>query len=1124
VELDGGAPRAPLREALEAAQVGDGEFLQASAVAVDGELSIPWRGGQPRLDEPVAGSVSVSVDALRLPALTPGGLELTSTSASADVDGVLGAGLSSDGLALASTVDTLRSGPATLSGLELGAATDDGALRIDGLTATLTAPGLEELPVQLAGRIELGGEEIGPGGKIRVDVGGVDAGLALAAEAVLDGGALRIDVPRLAVAPGLESGRLRASGELAQWARLPGLAALATSASGAEPEGPLDVEFELTGVDGGGLESFAVALGLRAEGAAAWPEASGSARGAVRLDPGAPAAAAATLTLVELRYLLRGQELVTEQPVELHLADGRLRLPPARLRLGAHELEASADVELDRGWRLGSAPSALVETFEAEARGALDARLIGSQLPDCRAAGVLDFEAWASGDGSAPSARVEIRDGGGAAFTWDRPYVTRFAAPSASLRLDAGQLVIEGAGATLNEGELAVTGSVGGESFGEAIDISATLADVRYRLDYGLTVELGGTARYASRPQPGKLEAALVIDRGTLRRRIDAGRELLEALLAPPALEAGVTSSAFGETELDIRVATEDGVRVRNNLADMRIGWAPLQVEGTVAAPRISGSLEVDPDGRVYAYGQVIRLDRAALVFPGVPSVAPRLDLQVTTSLEDPSLLTPEDQRVLADLAQGGGTGGGLDSTGSGTGDRVASGLTTYLGDQLASRLGRVLGRTQLRYRPLWIFGEADPEARLVVSRDLSRYASVGVAFDLRQADAQTYLLEVGRLPRLPRLTGTFFSNDDAQLGATVQQQINFGGGESRDREAGVDVRDVRVECAKCDADSGRGGIREIARRAVEWRRGKRVDLDASFDLEVDIAERLRRKGYPGAQPRVELLPSGEGVDIDVSLDPVPRVGFEWLGEKPPPSRRRTLESLYRSDYSERAALDEIRETAERVWRSRGHPWPRVAVWIEAEDGDGGGGANAGANGSADDGAGATVAAGDSGVRTVVIESEPGEEYELAPARFSGVPADVEATLQGRFASQQLRSELVAGIDDADQRVVEALRILGFPRSRVIGRAFDPETLEPTIYVEAGARRRISRVEMEGAPAGEGDRLRGLLPLQPGQPVIDGDVVSAAFAVEKDLRDRGYTQAKVRLLMGPPPEAGGRGG
>ncbi|MEO1087881.1 MAG: POTRA domain-containing protein, partial [Acidobacteriota bacterium] len=250
---------------------------------------------------------------------------------------------------------------------------------------------------------------------------------------------------------------------------------------------------------------------------------------------------------------------------------------------------------------------------------------------------------------------------------------------------------------------------------------------------------------------------------------------------------------------------------------------------------------------------------------------------------------------------------------------------------------------------------------------------------------------------------------------------------------------------------------------------------------------------------------------IEVALDPVPRVEFEWLGEKPPSSRRRTLESLYRSDYSERAALDEIRETAERVWRARGHPWPRVAVWIETGDG-----------GGAEDAAGAEASA-DAAVRTVVIESEPGEEFELAAARFSGVPATVEATLQGRFASQQLRSELVAGIDDADQRVVEALRALGYPRPRVAGRAFDPETLEPTVYLEPGPRRRIARVEMEGAPTGEGERLRGLIPLEPGQPVIDGDVVSAAFAVEKDLRDRGYTSAKVRLLMEPASEAADAG-
>ncbi|MEO1365713.1 MAG: hypothetical protein AAFX50_00960, partial [Acidobacteriota bacterium] len=165
VELDGGAPRAPLRIALEASSVDASDLLRASGVAVDGELSMPWRDGRPRLDEPVTGAMAVAIDALVAPDLAPEGLELTSIAASAEIDGVLGAGLLRDGLALASDVDVLRSGPATLSGLDLDAVTEAGALRIDGLSAALTAPGLEALPIRLAGRVDLGGESPGDGAR-----------------------------------------------------------------------------------------------------------------------------------------------------------------------------------------------------------------------------------------------------------------------------------------------------------------------------------------------------------------------------------------------------------------------------------------------------------------------------------------------------------------------------------------------------------------------------------------------------------------------------------------------------------------------------------------------------------------------------------------------------------------------------------------------------------------------------------------------------------------------------------------------------------------------------------------------------------------------------------------------
>ncbi|MEM1179618.1 MAG: translocation/assembly module TamB domain-containing protein [Acidobacteriota bacterium] len=1104
VELTGEAPRIPLRFDLVAETVGEAS-RQASGVSVRGDFSLPWRG-RPLLDRAVTGELAVAVAAGTLVGADRG-LSAQELTASVAVDGVLGPGVLGDGLTLAVAAQELRSGDVRASGVDLSAETRGGVARILAGQVQLSTPTVDRLPVEVQGQVgvDAGRLQARGDGRLTLKVGADGDPLKLAADVEVAAGDLALNLSEVALDGALASGRARVAGAVARWALLPGLEALAslpgfeagaTAGGGGET---LTLDFELAGFSASGLQSLLEDLGLGAEAATPWPDVEASARGELRLDPTDLAASTGRVEVEALDARLRGRDLVSEAPLRLHLSDRALTLEPARLRFGVHGLEGGGHVKWAREWPadLTAAdidPKSLVEAFDFSASGVVDGRLFEPFLPDARSEGLLGFALDASGTLDSPSARLELRDAGDFSMTLDRPYVTRVASPSAVLRMGQGELIIERADAALNEGALTVRGSIGGDPLGQDIHIDAELAGVRYRLDYGLTVEVGGAASYTSTPAPGKLEASFVVDRGTLRRRIDAGQELLDALLAPPALETGATSSEIGETELAIRIATEDGVRVKNNLADLRVGWAPLQVEGTLAAPRIFGSLDVDPDGRVYAYGQVIRLDRAALVFPGLPSVAPRLDLQVTTSIEDPSLLTPQDQRVLASLAQGGDSGQSLDpaNQSSQARDSVASGLTTYFGDQLASRLGNVLGRTQLRYRPLWIFGEADPEARLVVSRDLSRFASVGVAFDLREADEQTYLLEISRLPRLPRFTGTLFSDDEAQLGATFQQQIVFGGTSGRDQETGLEVRKVTVDCPECTAATGRGGVADLARRGVAWRRGKRVAKDSAFDLEVDIAERLRGDGYPGARPTVELVPAGEGrVDISVSVDPGPKVRFDWLGEKPPAARRRTLESLYRSDYSERASLVDIQKTAERVWRSRGHPWPRVLVGV-GQEGDGA-----------------------EAVRTVSIESDPGEAFELTASRFLGVPGEVEAELQNRLSSQQWLSELVAAVDAADERLFGALRALGYPSPRILDRSFDPEGLQPSVTLDPGPRRRVSSVEMVGAPDGERRRLRDLVELKAGAPLIDAEAVASAFAIEKDLRERGYTAARVRLVVEP---------
>ncbi|MEM6793623.1 MAG: BamA/TamA family outer membrane protein, partial [Acidobacteriota bacterium] len=902
----------------------------------------------------------------------------------------------------------------------------------------------------------------------------------------LAGGVLRSDLTGLEL-PGLVEGG-RGSLELPLAADLPALAALPV---GTRSAGPTVLELEMGLLDLAGLGPW---LGLEAP-----PEVSGSGRVELRLDdPSDLPSAVGRLEIDRAELRLAGQEVFVEEPVRLALAERRAVLEPATARVGDRELSLSAAADLEPEWRLADPPADLVRDFEANLDGALEGAVLAPYLAGGRADGLFRIDARAAGSPRRFTAEASIGDAGGALLLWDRPYVTQLTQPAFELLWDGETLRIESGEALLNDGALRLEGSVG-----EQIALSGELDGVRYRLDYGLIVEAGGSFSYTSDPAPGKLTADLVVQRGSLRRQIDAAGELLGALLAPPVLEAsdgGVTP--FSETELQIGLTTRDGIRVKNNVADLRVSWSPIRIEGTVAEPRVIGTVETEPDGRVYAYGQVIRLDRAGLIFTGEPGVPGTLDLQVTTSLEDPSLATPQDRRVLADLAPETDEYRGL-----GDGERsqraqgdLASGFTTYVGNQLASRVGRVLGRTQLRYQPLWIFGEADPEARLVVSRDLSRFVSLGVAFDLREADEQTYLLELGNLSRLPSLKSTVFSDDEARLGATVEQQLLLGRRDRDEDSALPRLGEVRASCGGC-LEIYREEVLREARRAVSWREGERLDPDALFDIEIDVEEALQEEGFTEADASIERLERGRDVDLEIAINSGPRAEFVWLGEKPPRSRRRTLRSLYRSDYSERAALEELRVTAERVWRSRGHPWPDVLV--EAD-----------------------VLEEPAGARRVTVTSTPGERLKLGSPIFEGVPAEVAAELETRFISLQSRAELVSGQGGADGRLQTALGALGYPEARLMARSYEVETRRPVLTLEAGRRREIAAVRFVGLPAGREAPDEDSAGLRAGDPLISENLARASFQVEQELRQAGWVDATARVVLVPltGPDDGFLGG
>ncbi|MEL7061206.1 MAG: translocation/assembly module TamB domain-containing protein, partial [Acidobacteriota bacterium] len=371
---------------------------------------------------------------------------------------------------------------------------------------------------------------------------------------------------------------------------------------------------------------------------------------AFTFDPMDPTAARGQVELREAVIELADTSVRAEQPLQLVLENRRLEMPLAVFSIGDELIEIEGEAQLTPGWTLDEPFAQLLRSFDLHGDGALSLSLLTPYLAGGIGEGLATVELNASGTPTALDGRLTVASEAGS-ITYLEPYATRLSAPQLELTLADGALRLERGIVRLNEGELDVEGTI---DLTDRTRLDGFFDRVRYRLDYGLTVLLSGNFVFTLPADDAlSLQANVLVERGFLRRNIDTDRELLERFLAPPELDELSDAGPFARSlELDIDIGTVEGVVVKNNVADLKATWARIAVEGTLAQPRIDGTVTVDPGGRLYVYGQVVRIDDGAVEFSGDPRVGPNLDFQTTSSLEDPSIATPEDQQILAQLSQ----------------------------------------------------------------------------------------------------------------------------------------------------------------------------------------------------------------------------------------------------------------------------------------------------------------------------------------------------------------------------------------------------------------------------------------------------------------------------------------
>jgi outer membrane protein assembly factor BamA len=907
--------------------------------------------------------------------------------------------------------------------------------------------------------------------------------------ATLRNGTVELSAPRIDTDAG--SASLRATVPLGALARIPALAD-ALAALPIEPApGEISVEVQAPSVDS---QTLLAALGMepRPERVRAGVSA------ALTFDPAAPAAGRGEVRVEGLTLESKDGRVTAEEPVIASLQGGRLELRPVRLRvesgeIGATSIDASGVAELDPAWKpFEDPPASILRTVSGQAGGTLDAALLNPFLEGGEASGSLSFTASANG----PPDRLEASfsaDGTGASFVFPAAAV-QIENPLVSGRL-TGETWNAGGSASLNGGELAF----GARPRDGGALVSLSLESVPYRLDHGLTTRVSGLLSLRV-PLPFQeeshmaLDGTVVVDRGVLVQDINLDREVFTLLTAPEETP-GTEETLAGRIDLDLNVTTRDGVRVRNNVADLHAHWGSLTVTGTAEVPEIHGRVDLDPGGLLFIYGQTARIDRGSLVFTGNPTQDPLIDLATTSSLQDPTIAqlrgTTAPLDILNQVERD-----TLEKEGPDMEAILASGLAGYYGARLFSRLGESVGLSRLSVRPVLVYGETDPTARLTVGGDVSRHASFAFSVDLRNAERRTWLLNLHGFSGLSGLTLEAFTTDFGGEGGSVQQSLDFGGTREPPEKGEGRLRRLRF-----NAPPDLAGLARLRlRRAIPLRRKETVSEDAAFDIEVDLAELLRRRGYPGARVTAETVPVEDRpgwVDVNVAIAELgPRVKFDFEGDRPPRAFRPEILASYRTDFYEQRSLEEMEAAAVRAFRSAGYVQPQVDVEVRRErPGD------------------------PSGPRTVVIRSEAGSKANLEKLEVAGVDPEVSRLLAFRFPGRLSRAELAAGLPGADRRLLDDLGSLGYSGARIVGREADRTGL--TVRVEAGERRTFGRVSIAGAAGVETDekaRLAPLVPVRPGEPVRWDLVLQGALRLQDSLRSRGYPDATVHVA--PPAEAG----
>jgi translocation and assembly module TamB len=328
-----------------------------------------------------------------------------------------------------------------------------------------------------------------------------------------------------------------------------------------------------------------------------------------------------------------------------------------------------------------------------------------------------------------------------------------------TLALDQDRLQVKNLVGTTGGGQVSITGYVTYQQ-GIYSDLTATGKDIRIRYPAGISSMIDTKLRLQGTQDNLLLSGSVRLTRFTISPNLDfASFSGPSNSIAPPP-----DPNAFSNhVRLDIHVTSSPELDFQNSYAKLA-GDIDLRVRGTISQPSVLGHITVTEGSATFA-GTQYQLQHGDIFFSNPVRIDPVIDLDATARVEDyditiglhgtPSNLSPtfrsepplsqqdifsllamgrtqEEQQIYSMQAQQAGVNTAADAL-----------LGGALNATVSSRIQKLFGGGSVKIDPSWVGSLGNSTARITVSQQVSKNATLTYATNINSTAQQLIQAEV---------------------------------------------------------------------------------------------------------------------------------------------------------------------------------------------------------------------------------------------------------------------------------------------------------------------------------------------------------------------------------------------